>query len=374
MVEMKSLKELGLITMGQSPSSTSYNTLGEGLPFFQGNADFGDDTPVASTWCTEPKKIAEPGDLLVSVRAPIGAVNVADTRCCIGRGLASIRPDESVVDSGYLRQCLMANSGKLAGLGTGSTFKAVGKAVLNSFEIPAYSLAEQQDIALRFAEIIRLRRAVLQMLAKADELVQSRFVEMFSNGQENTVPLSDVCDFYSGATPSKKNAAYWSGSLPWFSPKDIKHPVLSDSIDHINDMVLQQTNLKLLPANTVVLVVRGMILAHDVPVAILTVPATINQDMKALLPKGECSPVFLAAAVRAQEDLLLAETGSSAHGTKKIDTKVLAGIRIPQASVSAQREFAAFVTQAESLKSTLDARLERLNTLYDSLTQRYFAA
>ena len=375
MTVVKSLGELSLITMGQSPSSTSYNTDGDGLPFFQGNADFGLETPIASTWCTEPKKIAEPGDLLVSVRAPIGAVNVADSECCIGRGLVSIRPDTSVIDPDYLKQCLLANSKRLASLGTGSTFKAVGKSVLNSFEIPVYGLDEQKSIARRFSKVMILNRLTRKMLAKTEELVQSRFVEMFGDPSRERVTLADVCDFYSGGTPSKRKPEYWNGTLPWFSPKDMKRPVLDDSIDHISDIVVEQTSLRLLPSDTVVIVVRGMILAHDVPVSIITVPATINQDMKALIPKPgkECDSVYLAAAIRSQENYLLAETSSSAHGTKKIDATVLGAVSIPEADIHEQRKFAAFVRQVESLKTDLNQQLDRLNTLYDSLTQRYFA-
>lgn len=90
-MEYKKLSEIAEITMGQSPESLSYNSARRGLPFFQGNTDFGDKYPTARVWCDAPKKIAQSGDILISVRAPIGALNYAKTECCIGRGLASIR-------------------------------------------------------------------------------------------------------------------------------------------------------------------------------------------------------------------------------------------------------------------------------------------
>lgn len=238
-----------------------------------------------------------------------------------------------------------------------------------SFNIPE---AREQHRIARILDSVQDQIAfVVQMLTKADELVQSRFVAMFDGVSHK--PLSELCNFYSGGTPSKKKPEYWTGSLPWFSPKDLKHPVLADSIDHIHDSVISQTSLKLLPAETVVIVVRGMILAHDVPVAILKVPSAINQDLKALMPKEQCNPIFLAEAVRNQESLLLAETGSSAHGTKKIDTAVLGSVPIPAVDIALQNEFAEFVTRVESMKSDLTAQRDRLTTLYDSLAQRYFA-
>ena len=78
--------------LGQSPPSSAYNEIGEGLPFFQGKADFQHLYPVPRVWCTDGRKFAEPGDILISVRAPVGDVNIATDHCGIGRGLAAVRP------------------------------------------------------------------------------------------------------------------------------------------------------------------------------------------------------------------------------------------------------------------------------------------
>jgi len=82
--------------MGQSPPGSSYNERGDGLPFFQGKADFGDRYPTVRVWCNEPKKIAQPGDVLITIRAPVGPTNVANKICAIGRGLAAISPKEGM--------------------------------------------------------------------------------------------------------------------------------------------------------------------------------------------------------------------------------------------------------------------------------------
>ena len=90
------------ITMGQSPDSSTYNTTNIGLPFYQGNADFGELYPKTRIWCSEPQKIAEPENILLSVRAPIGALNIAKEKCCIGRGLAAITPHKNFCFNKYL--------------------------------------------------------------------------------------------------------------------------------------------------------------------------------------------------------------------------------------------------------------------------------
>ena len=79
------------LTMGQSPPGSTYNETGEGLPFFQGRRDFGFRYPANRVYCTATKRIAEHSDTLVSVRAPVGSVNMAADRCCVGRGVAGIR-------------------------------------------------------------------------------------------------------------------------------------------------------------------------------------------------------------------------------------------------------------------------------------------
>lgn len=112
-----------------------------------------------------------------------------------------------------------------------------------------------------------------------------------------TVALGDVVHFYSGGTPPKSNVAHWQGDVPWFSAKDMKRPRLTDSADHVADDVFSTTSLRRVPAGTVAMVVRGMILAHTVPISILDVEAAINQDLKALIPKTELDSTYLVPRI-----------------------------------------------------------------------------
>ncbi|MBK6589378.1 MAG: restriction endonuclease subunit S [Acidobacteria bacterium] len=119
--ELRPLEEVCTIIMGTSPPSSTYNSDGNGLPFFQGKADFTDLHPVARKWCTSPERIAEPQDILLSVRAPVGAVNVADEKSCIGRGLAALRYSNHK----FLFYYLLGIKEELDRKGTGTTFKAI---------------------------------------------------------------------------------------------------------------------------------------------------------------------------------------------------------------------------------------------------------
>lgn len=137
------------IVMGQSPPSSTYNVEGIGLPFFQGKAEFGDLYPVTVKWCSEPGKIAEAEDVLISVRAPVGPTNLAHERCCIGRGLAAIRPLEKM-PSRYFLYYLRSIEQELAEKGTGSTFSAISGSVLRDQIITLAPYNEQ----LRIVEAI----------------------------------------------------------------------------------------------------------------------------------------------------------------------------------------------------------------------------
>ncbi len=88
---LTNLESISEIILGQSPPSSTYNENGEGLPFYQGKLEFGEIYPIPQKWCSSPKKIAEKGDVLISVRAPVGPTNVCPGKSCIGRGFAAIR-------------------------------------------------------------------------------------------------------------------------------------------------------------------------------------------------------------------------------------------------------------------------------------------
>lgn len=167
------LGDVANIIMGQSPPSSTYRDTPDGLPFFQGKADFGAVHPVARKWCTEPIKVAYAGDILMSVRAPVGPTNLADTECCIGRGLAAIRAG-AAVEQGFLLGALRAIEGEIASIGTGSTFQAISGKQLRATIIPLPPLDEQRRIVAgleaRMADAERARGAAEAQLAAAEAL------------------------------------------------------------------------------------------------------------------------------------------------------------------------------------------------------------
>lgn len=160
------------IIMGQSPPSSTYNDRGVGLPFLQGKAEFGEIYPIPKIYTSRPTKIAEKNDILISVRAPVGEVNLAPSKCCIGRGLSAIRPKPSKLDYKFAFYYFKQANHQLLAMATGSTFGAVKKEDLISFLIPLPPLPEQQKIAEILStvdekiEVERRRKEKLEELKK----------------------------------------------------------------------------------------------------------------------------------------------------------------------------------------------------------------
>ncbi len=174
------LDEACELTMGQSPNSNSYNETGDGLPFFQGNADFGEMYPKERVWCNAPTKIVETHTLLISVRAPIGALNFSCTRSCIGRGLAGLTPKIGY-EIKYIYYCLKAKNVELNAKGTGSTFKAISKNALGEILIRCRDRGDQRLIIEILDKINTLVVARRHQIEYLDTLIKARFVEMFGD-------------------------------------------------------------------------------------------------------------------------------------------------------------------------------------------------
>lgn len=151
--------------------------------------------------------------------------------------------------------------------------------------------------------------------------------------------LGDLGTWYGGSTPSKSEATYWeAGSIPWLSPKDMRHPVIRGTADHVTPRALAETSLRLLPAGTVTLVVRSGILARTLPIATTAVPVTLNQDMKAVVPREGIVPEWLAHALRAREHDLLQTCRKAGTTVASIDSKRLLAYQldVPPAAVQLQ--------------------------------------
>ena len=337
------------INMGQSPSSETYNTNNSGIPFFQGNADFGERSPIVRIYCSKPTKIAKKGDILFSVRAPIGAINIADCECCIGRGLSALTPKKSTTE--YLFFLLKAKNKILQSLGTGSTFKAINKNTLLSLPISSHSINEQRIISNKLSLIENAIRIRERQLVKLNQLAKSRFLEMFGDVVNNSKnleisTLGRECVIVSGGTPSTGNEEYWNGNIKWITPAEIDEIdyIIFDTVRHITDKGKSAAHLELMPKGTVLLSSRAPI----GKLAITGSEMTCNQGFKNLIPKDRITPIFLYYYLKG----IIPEIQSLGRGAtfKEVSKSIVANIKILVPSKREQIAFNSFIEQLDKSK------------------------
>lgn len=351
LVELGSICEL---VMGQSPSSDTYNADGEGLPFYQGNADFGEKNPIPHVWCTEPKKVAEKGDILISVRAPIGAINIASEQCCIGRGVAAIRPRLDFISADFLMHQLLASRKKLELMGTGSTFKAVGKKALNGFAISVYPKGDQDIIADQLDCIIQQIKATETQVVQLDQLVKSRFVEMF--GELDTNPkgfqltcFDDLGTWTSGGTPSRKNPSYFTGEIDWYSAGELNSLHLGRSKERISLRAIEESSAKLVPPGSLFV---GMYDTAALKMGITTKESSSNQACANLVPNGIVDLVWLYFAIDQLKPSLLAKRSGCRQ--KNLSLKKIKSFMVPLPDLDSQQGFSRFVAQVDKSRFVRD--------------------
>ncbi|MBQ0090039.1 MAG: restriction endonuclease subunit S [Prevotellaceae bacterium] len=172
--EYTTLSAISKITMGTSPDSDFYNTDGEGVPFYQGKTEFGDMyIGKAVTYCTKPVREADKDEVLMSVRAPVGAVNIAIEHCCIGRGLCSIKAKDGVAEQMFIYYALKLQEKEIENLGSGSTFKAINKDQVYNISIPICELPLQQQFVDIATQAEATKASLRQSIESIDRVIKS---------------------------------------------------------------------------------------------------------------------------------------------------------------------------------------------------------
>jgi len=199
------LGDYAKINMGQSPKSEYYNNSDNGIPFLQGNRTFGRRFPTIDTYCTDPKKIANKGDILFSVRAPVGDINIANQQICIGRGLASLSTAEE--DNFFLFYLLHFIKEEILISESGTVFGSINRNDLENLDILLPPLTEQRAIASVLSslddKIDLLHRENKTLEQMAETLFRQWFVEDADEGWETGI-LGDFVNITYGKNLSTK--------------------------------------------------------------------------------------------------------------------------------------------------------------------------
>ena len=375
MSEFVKLTEYCDVNMGQSPASSSYNAEQRGIPFFQGNADFGNQNPHVRLWCNAPTKIAHCGDLLLSVRAPIGALNIADCTCCIGRGLAALTAKQKVCDPSWLYFALKSKISELQAQGTGSTFKAINKAALQNLLLPSCSLSEQQHIASVLRKVCCLITARQQQLTLLDQLAKSRFIEMFGAETEfkrwRCITIGEIADVRVGVV-IKPTQYYTDDGIPAFRSLNIgKMEVKNTDWIYFTEEGHKKNQKSVIRKNDVLVVRSGA--PGTACVATEQYDGYNAVDIIIARPDNDrINSVFLAAFTNMPHGIMQIrkQTGGAAQQHFNVGSYKAMKIILPPLEL--QNEFAAFIEQLDKSKVTIRKSIEKLETTYRALLQEYF--
>lgn len=344
--------------MGQSPNSSSYNDYGDGMPFFQGNADFGERYPITRVWCNTPTKIAQAEDILISVRAPIGALNYAKEECCIGRGLAAITPDRNKVSQDFIYWALKGKKAELNDKGNGSTFKAISRKILEETMIPDINFEQQHKCAENLEKIYGIIQNRRKELLALDDLIKARFVELFGNpvlnekGWESNLLAQLTLKIGSGATPKGGREAYQEEGIALIRSMNVYNGKFEyKDLAHISDEQAAKLDNVIIKESDVLLNITGASVARSCVVPNQILPARVNQHVCIIRCKECIEPIFLnRLLIDDNYQKLLWEIAGSGATREAITKQQVERLKIILPPIELQNQFADFVRQVDKSK------------------------
>lgn len=402
-MEVKKLKECCTIIAGQSPESKYYNSNGDGLPFFQGKADFGELYPSIRVYCSQPTKIAEKDDILLSVRAPVGPTNLAPCKVCIGRGLTAIRPSE-VLLTRYVLLFFRYFEAQLASKGTGTTFKAITQDVVKNLEIPIPPLPEQERIVARIEELFSQLDAGVETLKKTKAQLavyrQAVLKEAFegrltihvpvnlplsweSSDETNTLPaipeewhyialkyLGDLGRGKSKHRPRNDPKLFVDGKYPFIQTGDVKAATncITSFTKQYGEFGLSQS--KLWPKGTLCITIA----ANIAETAFLGIDACFPDSIVGFTPNESILAKYVRYFVESQKIRLWAFAPATAQKNINLDT--LENLIVPYCSIDEQRvvisEIESRLSVCDSIEQTVDTALQQAEAMRQSILKGAF--
>ena len=378
------LKDCCTIIAGQSPESKYYNTEGIGIPFFQGKTDFGEVYPTIRVYCSQPTKLAEKDDILLSVRAPVGPTNLSPGRVCIGRGLTAIRPSE-ILNLKYLLHYFRYFEAQLQQKGTGTTFKAITQDVVKNLEVPIPSLEEQQRIVARIEELFSeldngvetLRKTKQQLAVYRQAVIFAAFPEMT---ETNTVRLDEIADISGGITKGRDLSKQETIHLPYLRVANVQNGYLDLSQMKTIELKVSEMEKYLLCAGDVLYTEggdrdklgRGTIWNNEIPNCVHQ-----NHVFKARLDQTKANPRYVAYwSMSAFARNYFYNKGKQSVNLASINKTVLSALTLPLPSLAEQgaalKEIESRLSVCDEIEKTVDTALQQAEAMRQSILKQAF--
>lgn len=318
-------------------------------------------------------KIVPQGTVIMSFKLSIGKTAITAQDMYTNEAImAFIDKGVFTIDPNYLYH-LCCGTDWTAGTNKAVMGLTLNKATLLEKEIPLPDICEQCKIAAKLDKIDEIIAARREQLAKLDELVKSRFIELFgdydlSHPQESWVAIKEIGTVVGGATPKTDRDEYWGGSFRWITPAELEADsgYIYDSVRKLTKAGVESCSLQEMPVGTVILSSRAPI----GKVAIAGNTFYCNQGFKNIICKEGITPRYLYTVLLLNVEYL----NSLGRGAtfKEISKGIVENIRIPVPATDLQEQFAAFVEQVDKSKLAVQQSLEKLETLKKALMQKYF--
>lgn len=368
------MRDIARIVMGQSPPGETYNENGKGLPFFQGKADFGDYYPTPRKWCSAPIRIAESGDILLSVRAPVGPVNVTRERACIGRGLAAIRGNPARVVQSYLLFFFKQAEPALKLLAHGSTFTAIKGDDVGRLKVPLPPLSVQRRIVDILEQADRLCRLRREADAKAARILPALFIRMFGDPATNPMAwserrLGDIGDLDRGRSRHRprNDPSLLGGSYPLVQTGDIANSGgrITRFTQTYSELGLAQS--KIWPAGTLCITIA----ANIANTGVLEFNACFPDSVVGFVP-SELTTIEYVQFLLAQMQNAL-DGAATQVAQKNINLEILRKLVIPVPPIDLQVRFSSHVRDFYACRSTQALIQDSLDRLFANAATRAFS-
>ncbi|EIZ0224469.1 restriction endonuclease subunit S [Escherichia coli] len=273
------------------------------------------------------------------------------------------------INDRFLFHFLLTQKNKISGQVRRASIPRLSKSVIEKLEFPIpcpdnpeKSLAIQSEIVRildKFTALTAELTAELTMRKKQYNYYRDQLLS-FDDDEVEWKTLGEIGTWHGGGTPSKSRSEFWEdGSIPWISPKDMGRPIVDTSEDYITEEAVEQSSTKLVPANSIAIVVRSSILDKVMPSALIPVPATFNQDMKVVIPHCNISPNYIAHIMRSRGDDILRAAKKSGGSVASIDSKKLFSFRIPVPHLNEQKRIVNILDKFDTLANSITEGLPR---------------
>ena len=371
------------VIAGQSPDSSTYNNNGEGLPFYQGKTDFGKHHPQPRIWCSHPVKVAEKGDILVCVRAPVGPTNVASEKCCIGRGLAGVRATN--VKSEFILYFLKSSRSILENKGSGSTFQSINTHDIFDLDVPLPSSTEQIRLVSFLNEAlgtIEIARSAIQAQLEAakalpDAILRAAFDSKIAQSWPCRRLASLAIKIGSGVTPRGGQSTYKPSGIPLIRSQNVHlNRFEKKGLAFISpEQDAAMSGSRVVP-DDVLFNITGASIGRVCIVPEAICPANVNQHVCIIRGTGEFSPAFLSYFLSQpafQKTIMEDQAGATRQALTKTQIE---NFQIPLPSLETQQQIVAQVQEklaaVETLTASLRTQLDAIDALPAQILARAF--